>query len=55
MHLERNPTKCVCLCERVRVILISHIQSWILGHVRVLQLDEEQRLSDYTCKFNLFS
>lgn len=56
MHLERNPIVCVSVC----VILISRIQSWILGHVKVviisqevvLQMDKEQRLSDYTCNSN---
>lgn len=35
MHLERNPIECVFVCVSVCavcVILISHIQSLILGH-----------------------
>lgn len=56
MHLERNPIVCVLACA----ILISRIQSWVLGHVEVviisqeviLQMDKEQRLSSYTCNSN---
>lgn len=57
MHLERNPVVCVFVC----VILISRIQSWILGHAGVvilsqeviLQMDKEQMLS-YNSNSHIF-
>lgn len=37
MHLERNPNVCVFMC----VILISRVQSWYSGHVRVVIISQE--------------
>lgn len=42
MHLERNPAVCVracvhvCVCERD-----FNIQSWILGHVKVVIISQK--------------